>query len=137
MAGTAESPTVYPTLLYRDAHAAIRLLTEGFGFTKDAVYESEGGYVVHAELSYGNGKVMLGTKGGEGEFAKAMKDAGPASVYVVVDDPDAHHKRAAEYGVPVLMPPTDQDYGARDYIACDTEGNVWSFGTYVPGQSGS
>ncbi|HYN91371.1 MAG TPA: hypothetical protein VER75_05580 [Thermoleophilaceae bacterium] len=28
---------------------------------------------------------------------------------------------------------TDQDYGSREYTARDTEGNLWSFGTYRPG----
>jgi uncharacterized glyoxalase superfamily protein PhnB len=30
------------------------------------------------------------------------------------------------------MPPTDMDYGSREYAARDHEGNVWSFGTYRP-----
>ncbi|WP_431045068.1 VOC family protein [Streptomyces sp. P1-3] len=129
-------PTVVPTLLYRDAKAAIAQLTEAFGFTAAAVYEGEDGYVQHAELTYGNGMVMLGTAGGEGAFAKAMAGAGPFGTYVVVDDVDAHHRRAAEHGVEILMPPTDQEYGSRDYMARDAEGNVWSFGTYAPGAGG-
>ncbi|MEU7566914.1 VOC family protein [Streptomyces fradiae] len=130
----AAGPSICPTLLYRDAHAAIRTLTEAFGFRKDAVHENEDGHVVHAELSHGDGTVMLGTKGGDGLYAKVMADAGPVGVYVVVEDPDAHHARAVEHGVEVLMPPTDQDYGSRDYMARDAEGNVWSFGTYAPGK---
>ncbi|MER7831194.1 VOC family protein [Streptomyces sp. NPDC095602] len=129
----AAGPSICPTILYRDAKAAIRTLTEAFGFRQVSLYENEDGYVVHAELSYGDGMVMLGTKGGDGVFAKAMADAGPVGVYVVVDDPDAHHARAVEHGVEVLMPPTDQDYGSRDYMARDAEGNVWSIGTYAPG----
>ncbi|MEU9414333.1 VOC family protein [Streptomyces sp. NPDC051000] len=125
-------PSVYPTLLYRDAKAAIQLLTEAFGFTQVAVYEGEDGAVMHAELSYGNGAVMLGSKGRGGQFDKVMAEAGPTGVYVVVDDVDAHHRRAVEHGVEVLMEPTDQDYGSRDYMARDAEGNVWSFGTYAP-----
>ena len=125
-------PSVYPTLLYADAKAAIRQLTEAFGFTEVSVFESEDGTVMHAELAYGNGAVMLGSKGRGGVFDQAMKGAGPAGVYVVVDDVDAHHRRAVEHGVEILMPPTDQDYGSRDYMARDTEGNVWSFGTYAP-----
>jgi uncharacterized glyoxalase superfamily protein PhnB len=35
--------------------------------------------------------------------------------------------------VEIVMPPRDQDYGSRDYIARDAEGNIWSFGTYTPG----
>ncbi|MEV6573862.1 VOC family protein [Streptomyces sp. NPDC051577] len=129
MAGVS---SVYPTLLYRDAKAAIQLLTEAFGFTQVAVYEGEDGAVMHAELSYGNGAVMLGSKGRGGQFDKVMAEAGPTGVYVVVDDVDAHHRRAVEHGVEVLMEPTDQDYGSRDYMARDAEGNVWSFGTYAP-----
>lgn len=125
-------PSICPTLLYTDAKAAIQQLTEAFGFTQVAAYEGEDGAVVHAELSYGNGVVMLGSKGTGGVFDKAMEAAGPAGVYVVVDDVDAHHRRAVEHGVEVLMEPTDQDYGSRDYMARDAEGNVWSFGTYAP-----
>lgn len=129
----ATSPSICPTLLYKDAKAAIRLLKDAFGFTEVSVYEGEDGSVLHAELSYGNGVVMLGSAGRGGVFADAMAGAGPAGVYVVVDDVDAHHERALARGVEILMPPTDQDYGSRDYAARDAEGNVWSFGTYAPG----
>ncbi|MFI8260648.1 MULTISPECIES: VOC family protein [unclassified Streptomyces] len=125
-------PSICPTLRYRDAKAAVKLLTEAFGFSQIAVYEGEDGSVMHAELAYGNGLVMLGSKGTGSVFDKAMGDGGPAGVYVVVDDVDAHHRRAAEHGVEILMEPTDQDYGSRDYMARDAEGNVWSFGTYAP-----
>ncbi|GAA0279153.1 VOC family protein [Streptomyces polychromogenes] len=125
-------PSIYPALLYRDAKAAIQQLTEAFGFNQVAVYEGDDGSVMHAELAYGNGAVMLGSKGRGGVFDKVMEAAGPSGVYIVVDDVDAHHRRAAEHGVEILMEPTDQDYGSRDYMARDAEGNVWSFGTYAP-----
>ncbi|MFI9025787.1 VOC family protein [Streptomyces sp. NPDC053560] len=126
------SPSICPTLLYRDPKAAIELLTAAFGFTRGALYEDESGTVLHAELSYGNGTVMLGAKGRGGVFAEAMGDAGPTGVYVAVADVDAHHRRAAAAGAEILVPPTDQDYGSRDYMARDKEGNIWSFGTYAP-----
>ncbi len=128
----AGHPSVLPTLLYSDAKAAIQQLTEAFGFTQVAVYEGDDGTVMHAELAYGSGAVMLGSKGRGGAFDKAMAGAGPAGVYVVVDDVDAHHRRAVDRGIEILMEPTDQDYGSRDYMAKDAEGNVWSFGTYAP-----
>ncbi|MEV0635494.1 VOC family protein [Streptomyces sp. NPDC050619] len=133
MAGTSGGrPSIFPTLVYADAKTAIRQLTEAFGFTELSVYEGEDGAVLHAELVQGNGGVMLGSKGSGGVFDTAMKDAGPAGVYVVVDDVDAHHQRAVDHGAEILMPPTDQDYGSRDYMARDAEGNIWSFGTYAP-----
>ena len=87
---------------------------------------------MHAEVSYGNSAVMVGTKGKEGVFSEAMRGAGPSGIYVVVDDVDAHCARAREAGAEILMDPVDQDYGSRDYMARDLEGNVWSFGTYAP-----
>ncbi|MEU5806799.1 VOC family protein [Streptomyces sp. NPDC047718] len=128
----AGQPSVFPALVYRDAKAAIRQLTEAFGFTRVAVYEGEDGTVRHAELAYGPGAVMLGSGGTGGVFDAAMAGAGPTGIYVVVDDVDAHHRRAVEHGAEILMEPTDQDYGSRDYMARDVEGNVWSFGTYAP-----
>ncbi|HET6353325.1 VOC family protein [Streptomyces sp.] len=132
-----QSPSICPTLRYADAKAAIKQLTEAFGFTEHAVYEDEAGAVVHAELTFGNGMVMLGSKGTGSEFDKLMEGGGPMGAFVHVDDVDAHHSRAVEHGADVVMPPTDQDYGARDYMARDIEGNVWSFGTYAPGAEGS
>ncbi|WP_199863537.1 MULTISPECIES: VOC family protein [unclassified Streptomyces] len=129
----AEAPQVCPTLTYDDAKAAIKQLTEGFGFTATAVYESEDGRVAHAELAYGNGMVMLGSKGTGSEFDKLMARGGPVGVFVHVDDVDEHHARASAHGIEIVMPPRDQDYGSRDYMARDAEGNIWSFGTYTPG----
>ena len=54
--------------MYADAKAAIRQLTEAFGFTELSVYEDEDGAVLHAELMQGNGAVMLGSKGSGGVF---------------------------------------------------------------------
>ena len=135
--GTARSrargaPTVYPAVLYDDARAAILQLTEGLGFTEVTVHEDGGGVVMHAELAQGNGAVLIGTRGRGGPTDEAMRGAGPAGVYVVVDDVDGHHRRAAELGLEVLTPPTDRDYGSREYVVRDLEGNVWTFGTYCP-----
>lgn len=129
--------TVCPTLLYADAQAAIKILTEAFGFSAEAVYLDEDDLISHAELSYGNGVVMVRSKGTGGMVVRAVHDGGPTSVYVVVDDVDEHHRRAVAHGIEILMPPTDQDYGSRDYVARDAEGNVWTFGTYIPSGGGS
>ncbi|MFF7439505.1 VOC family protein [Streptomyces sp. NPDC008122] len=132
----AGNPDICPALRYEDAKAAIEQLTECFGFTAHAVFEGEDGRVMHAELSCGNGMVMLGSKGSGSAFDRLMAGGGPTAVYVRVDDVDEHHARAVARGVEIVMPPTDQEYGSRDYTARDAEGNVWSFGTYAPGAAG-
>jgi uncharacterized glyoxalase superfamily protein PhnB len=122
--------SIYPTLKYEDAHAAIDFLERAFGFDRHAVHEGESGEVAHAELKLGEEFVMLGsTSEGEERFNQS---AGRTSVYVVVDDPDALHDRAKQAGATIERELTDQDYGSREFTARDPEGNLWSFGTYRP-----
>ena len=35
-------------------------------------------------------------------------------------------------GATILQDLTERDYGSREFICADPEGNVWSFGTYRP-----
>ena len=58
--------------------------------------------------------------------------ASSQGIYVMVEDPDAHHERASGAGAQVVRELSDQDYGSREYSARDLEGNLWSFGTYDP-----
>jgi uncharacterized glyoxalase superfamily protein PhnB len=121
---------IYPTLKYKDAHAAIDFLEKAFGFERHAVYDGDNGGVAHAELRFGSEMVMLGSTGeGDGQFNQA---AGRYSLYLVVDDPDSHHARAKEAGAEIVRGLRDEDYGSRGYTARDPEGNLWSFGTYRP-----
>ena len=57
---------------------------------------------------------------------------GGKSTYVAVEDTDAVYARAKAAGATILEEPVDRDYGSRDFICADPEGNVWSFGTYWP-----
>jgi uncharacterized glyoxalase superfamily protein PhnB len=128
--------TVIPALQYQDAPAAIDFLCRAFGFEKNAVYEGEGGSIAHAQLKLGNGMVMLGSAK-DTEYGKLLvrpRDAGGVtmSVYVVVEDADAHFARAKAAGADITREPVTQDYGGRDYTCRDPEGNVWTFGTYDP-----
>jgi uncharacterized glyoxalase superfamily protein PhnB len=129
---------VISCLSYRDADAAIEWLVRTFGFEMHAVYSDPDGKAVHAELSFGNGMIMLGPHA-KGEFGKrymTMPDAAGGrstqTIYVIVDDADAHHARAVAAGAEIIMPLKDEDYGGRGYSARDPEGHCWTFGTYDP-----
>lgn len=128
--------TVIPALSYRDAGAALELLTKTFGFAEHSVYRDDGGKVLHAELSFGNGMVMIGPTS-DTAFGKMMRqpaDVGgvTATVYAIVTDPDAHHARALAAGLEIVMPLRDEFYGGREYSCRDPEGHIWTFGTYDP-----
>ena len=125
-----DTQVFYPVLRYRDARAAIDWLCEAFGFERVAVHEEPDGSIGHAELGLGNGRVIVGSaRDPDNPFTR---QPGQTIVYVVVDDPDAHHVHAKAAGATIVFELTDQDYGSRDYGAQDPEGNIWSFGTYVP-----
>ncbi|HEY2207271.1 MAG TPA: VOC family protein [Pseudonocardia sp.] len=123
-----KSPTVYPTLRYPDASAALEFLTGTLGLTAGQVYRDGDGTIAHAELGWGNGIIMIGSWR---EGADAF-DSGRAVLYLATADPDGLHARVVAAGADVVHGPTDQDYGSREFAVRDPEGNVWSFGTYQP-----
>lgn len=126
--------SVYPGLKYRDARAAIGWLEEAFAAEVLTLVPGEGDRVAHAEVRIGDGIVMLGTVGDIGGSG-ADWPAGAGCVYLVAspDRVDADFARAAAApGAEVVRAVADTDYGSRDYIVRDPEGNLWCVGTYRP-----
>jgi len=122
---------IYAILQYRDGRKAIDWLERAFGLEAVSVHDGPDGTVGHAELRHGDGMVMLSSQQ-PGDDRGFGDHTGQAWVYVVVEDPDAHHDQAKAAGAQVIRELEDQDYGSRDYSARDLEGNIWSFGTYGP-----
>jgi uncharacterized glyoxalase superfamily protein PhnB len=126
--------TIFPALRYRDAPAAIEWLGRAFGFEARMVVDGAPGTVAHAELTCGGAMIMLGSARAPeaDEYSAAAPPPGGSALYMVVEDPDAHHERARAAGAEIVRALNDTDYGSREYSARDPEGNVWSFGTYQP-----
>ena len=100
----ASRATVIPGLRYRDARAAIEFLCDAFGFEKGLIVDGPNGTIAHAQLTFGNGMIMLGSHPHEGEYGEWVRPPeAPAlinmqGIYVVVSDPDAHFARARTAG---------------------------------------
>jgi uncharacterized glyoxalase superfamily protein PhnB len=123
-----EPATVFPSLAFDDARAAIDFLVVAFDADRHAVHAGDDGTVRHAELRFGNGLVMLGSA----RPGSPGTRGGGGGIYVVVGDVEAHHARAREAGAEITRELRDTEYGSREYGALDPEGNRWWFGTYQP-----
>lgn len=132
---TDPRPSLYPVLQYRDAPAAIAWLEKAFGFRTAVSYPNETGGIAHAELRFGNGMVMLGSRQEDGPFAlrpPAEAKVTTQSVYVATDGIDDLYARAQAAGAEVVMTIRNTDYDSRDFSVRDPEGHLWSFGSYRP-----
>jgi uncharacterized glyoxalase superfamily protein PhnB len=144
MPGNAKNTTttIIPAMRYRDAPAAIEWLCAVFGFEKHLVVPGENGGIAHAQLVFGNGMIMLGSAREDDEFGRWMQPpqelggAGSQSIYVIVDNVDAHYARAKAAGAEIVSEVEDQSYGGRLYSCRDPEGHLWSFGSYDPWPKG-
>lgn len=129
--------TVIPSLRYRNALAMIDWLCKAFGFEKHAVY-ADGDIVQHAQLTFGNGMIMLGSVDNASEWGKRI--AQPDEIggretqacYVIVADCAAHYARAKAAGAEIVDALETRDYGGSGYSCRDPEGRLWSFGDYDP-----
>jgi uncharacterized glyoxalase superfamily protein PhnB len=130
--------TIIPSLRYRNALRAIDWLCHAFGFEKQAVYSGDDGVVHHAQLTFGNGMIMLGSVSNDNAWGKRIAqpdeigDRETQCPCVVVADADAHYARAKAAGAVIIDELEIKDYGGKGYSCRDPEGHLWWFGTYDP-----
>lgn len=131
--------TVIPSLRYRDAPAMIEWLCKAFGFAKHAVYTDDSGKIVqHAQLTFGNGMIMLGSVDNASPWARHI--AQPDEIggretqccCLIVADCAKHYAQAKAAGAEILDALETKDYGGSGYSCRDPEGHLWWFGDYDP-----
>lgn len=136
MAQESRRAMIVPSLRYRDAPAAIEFLCGAFGFARHLVVPGPEGTIGHAQLTLGDGMIMLGSARNRdfGPHVRTPEELGgnTQSAYVIVAEIDAHYRRAVAAGAEIVMEIEDMDYGGRLYTALDSEGHLWSFGSYDP-----
>jgi uncharacterized glyoxalase superfamily protein PhnB len=126
---TPQRPSFIPSLVYKDNRAALKWLREAFGFEVSEVLTDSKDNIVHAEMTFGDGVVMIGTEYFSWtKSPQAIGGTNTARVHVRVDkDIDGHYARAVAAGAKIEMKPADQFYGDRTYMAADLEGHHWTF----------
>ena len=121
--------TVTPYLLYEDGEAAIDFATRGFGFREvDRMTGGAGG--LHAELETPNGgRIYLGQP--PQGFENPAKVGATSSVYVLLDDVDAHYEQAKAAGAEIIEELNDLPFGHRRYRCIDPQGHEWAFAQVI------
>ena len=136
MSHDSRKAMIVPSLRYHDASAAIEFLCEAFGFARRLVVPGPDGTIRHAQLTLGDGMIMLGSARNRdfGPLVKTPREVGAntQSAYVIVPEIDAHYERAKAAGAEMVLEIQDASYGGRLYFALDPEGNLWHFGSYDP-----
>ncbi|TIR39989.1 MAG: glyoxalase [Mesorhizobium sp.] len=134
---TVDDPFKHSTLgsgiFYKDPRAALIWLEKAFGFEPSMVVSDADGRLVHSEMRFGDGYIIVDSEWAD-HIASPASVAGKntQSVYVrLKDGRDAHCDRARGAGAEIVQEPADQFYGERQYRARDPEGHVWSFSQTV------
>jgi len=111
-------------------------LARAFGLVERHSQRRPDGKVTHAEMALEDGVVMMGSPGGEFRNPRRLGQV-TQSLYVYVDDVDAHCSRAREAGAEIIEEPTNQPYGDRRYGARDPEGHHWYFAARLAAKEGN
>jgi uncharacterized glyoxalase superfamily protein PhnB len=117
---------ITPYLNYEDTGAMMEWLERAFAMTERHSVRGPDGAVTHAEMELEGGVVMMGSPGGDFRNPASLGQV-TGSLYVYIDDVDAHCARAREAGAQILEEPADQPYGDRRYGVRDPEGHHWYF----------
>ena len=119
---SAPPGTIVPWLAYTNVAEAIAWLSAAFGFREHLRTPAEpDGSIHHAQLSTGNGAVVLTTRPLQSGL----------SLFLPVGDVDAHYERAVRFGARIVRPPATHAFGERQYTAEDLAGYQWTFSQSV------
>jgi uncharacterized glyoxalase superfamily protein PhnB len=125
----AGAPQVLPYLYYPDAARALAFLIDAFGFTEIEAARDDEGNVWTAQLSTGDGVVLMGPEMASfGTRSVADPAWATSRTFVYVDDVDGHYERACAAGATIITHPVDHGPN-RIYIASDCGGQQWIFAT--------
>jgi uncharacterized glyoxalase superfamily protein PhnB len=124
-------PAFISSVVYQNNRAAIAWLQRAFGFDASEVLVDSHDNIVHAEMSHGDGVVMISNEIAGWDWARSPAAIGGTNtqrIHVRIEkDIDAHCERARQAGATIFMEPKEQFYGERTYVAIDPEGHRWTF----------
>lgn len=124
--------TVTPSIIVRDAAAAIDFYKRAFDAVEIDRMAGPDGKIMHAEIRIGDSRIMLGEENEAwGTRSPLSTNGNPGSLHIYVDDADASFDRALEAGAKVRYPLEDAFWGDRYGKVTDPFGHEWGIATRV------
>ena len=115
--------TVTPYLCVADAAKLIEFLKQAFDAQLIFKMDGPGGKIMHAEMTLGDSRIMLGQPA-PGQETHAM-------IHLYLPDADGFYARAIAAGATSVREPADQFYGDRSAGVRDQFGNQWFIATHI------
>ena len=119
-----------PYIAVKGAANAIAFYKKVFGAKEEFRLEDQDKRIGHAELSIGDGRLMLSDEYPDfGALAPPSIGGTPVKLHLYVEDVDATMKKAESAGATVLRPAQDQFHGDRSGMIADPFGHQWFLAT--------
>jgi PhnB protein len=119
-----------PYIAVKGAANAIAFYKKVFGAKEEFRLEDQDKRIGHAELSIGDGRLMLSDEYPDfGALAPPSIGGTPVKLHLYVADVDATMKKAQSAGATVLRAAQDQFHGDRSGMIVDPFGHQWFLAT--------
>src|SRR3990167_6690080 len=124
--------SITPYLIVNQALNAIEFYKKAFGAKEVMCIKDEDGSVSHAELKFGDTKIMLADECPEMNARSPQSFGGsPVSIHLYIPNVDAVVERALAAGAVLARPIQDMYYGDRSGGVMDPFGHVWFISTHI------
>jgi len=103
-----------------DIEVAVSFYRDVLGFTVDFRYDNYAGvYLGSCELHLCAHTIW-------------SRPVGGGAVVIIAEEVDDYCATIRQRGTPILLEPTDEPYGLRDFVTRDPDGNVLTFSALLP-----
>jgi PhnB protein len=124
--------TVTPSLVVKNAAAAIDFYKKALGAEERMRMASPDGKIMHAELKIGDSIIFLSDEFPQGMGSSPQSLGGfSSSLNIYLDDVDTAFQRAIDAGGKSVMPVADQFWGDRYGAFTDPFGHQWGIATHT------
>jgi predicted enzyme related to lactoylglutathione lyase len=100
-----------------DLASSLKFYTQVLGFSERFRFGE------YAGVEHGEVQIHLA-----GPTVPNKREIGQGSIYIFCDDVDAYYEEITAKGASAQAAPKDYDYGMRDFVITDPDGNLIAFG---------